>query len=134
MGLTPINEDDGFLEALEFVEGLDPRYRICRGARNHNFLDGPQLFGDRNSDGSIHTETKCARCDTIKVEDTTIRGYYIKDPHYVYPKGYLLDREQRQAFGAADMAAAMRVVTRYDRLGEPIPEMLRRPRRRRRAG
>lgn len=133
--VVPLSEPDNYSNAWEFVIHLPPEMVTCRGGRNHNFIDGEQLHGDV-SNGVVHTETACARgCGVVKVEDwLEARGYYVKNPHYRYPKDYLIKETEHGTIDRADVSAAFRVVKYNEKRGIPTSgKPPRSPRKRRRS-
>jgi hypothetical protein len=123
VSLAAQHDYEAYRDALQFMQAMQPEFRKCRRRRRHDFEDG-QFHGDINADGTIHTEIRCNDCGTVKIEDTTAWGYYIKTPRYIWPDGYLKSPDDPAMVTGEDASAAMRAVRMYERLGKPIPSAI----------
>lgn len=132
--LMPLRADEDFeayVAALEFMENLRVEYRRCRRRKRHDFENGRSVDERVNPDGTLHLETACFDCGTIIIEDTTARGYYIKNPKYIWPEDYLKKKGETGLVNGEDASAAIRAMRAYERLGRPLPNNVRKlPRRR----
>jgi hypothetical protein len=82
-------------DVLDFFAKLDPKYKPCRGSRNHHWEKA--VARQHPQFRTWHIEMVCVRCESRVVKEVTVRGLPLGVPRRQYPKGYQMKGKGRIA-------------------------------------